>query len=87
MKSTCIVGGCPRGVSVKSMGGGIVVGEFELQTCYCVHFWTNTVGKGMKPPYPPSYWLNSTTTVLKGWLWHQMTYKVSYAIKQTNIRT
>ena len=31
----------------------------------------NILGKGMNPPYPPSYGLNSTTTVLLGeWLWH-----------------
>ena len=35
--------------------------------------------------YPPSYGLNSTTTVLLGeWLWHWITYKVWYAIKQRN---
>ena len=50
--------GCPRGVMVKAMDGGIVVSEFVLQSRY-------------EPPYPPSYWLNSTTTVLLGeWLWH-----------------
>ena len=36
-------------------------------------------------PYPVSYGLNSTTTVLLGeWLWHQITYKGWYAIKQRN---
>ena len=29
-----------------------------------------------EPTYPPSYGLNSTTTVLLGeWLWHLITYK------------
>ena len=38
-----------------------------------------------EPPYPPSYGLNSTTTVLLGeWLWHWITYEVWYAIKQRN---
>ena len=37
------------------------------------------------PPYPPSYGLNSTTTVLLGeWLWRQITYEGWYAIKQRN---
>ena len=37
-----------------------------------------------EPHYPPSYGLNSTTTVLLcEWLWHLITYKGWYAIKQT----
>ena len=57
-------GGCPRGVMVTAMDCGIVVREFVLQSRYYVHFRANT-------PYPPSYGLNSTTTVLLGeWLWH-----------------
>ena len=58
--------GCPRGVMVKVMDWGIVVSEFVLQSRYYVHFRANTLGKGMNPPYPPSYGLNSTTTVLLG---------------------
>ena len=27
----------------------IVVSEFELQVCYYIHVWTNTLGKGMNP--------------------------------------
>ena len=30
--------GCPRGIMVKAMDCGIVVSEFELQSCYYVHF-------------------------------------------------
>ena len=63
--------GCPRGVMVKAMDCGIIVSEFVLQSRYYVHFRANTLGKGIEPPYPPSYGLNSTTTVLLGeWLWH-----------------
>ena len=44
----------------------IVISEFELQSCNNVHFWTNTLGKGMNsPPYYPSNGLNSITTVLQ----------------------
>ena len=57
---------CPRGVMVKAMDYGIVVSEFELHSRYYVHFLTNTLGKGMNPLLPPSYGLNSTTTVLLG---------------------
>ena len=59
---------CPRGVMVKAMDCGIVVSEFELHSRYYVHFRANTesIGKGMNPPHPPSYGLNSTTTVLLG---------------------
>ena len=41
--------GCPCGVIVKSLGCGIVVSEFELQSRYYVHFLTNTLEKGMNP--------------------------------------
>ena len=64
--------GCPCGVMVKVMDCGIVVREFVLQSRYYVHFRANTLGKGMiLLILPPSYGLNSTTTVLLGeWLWH-----------------
>ena len=40
-----------------------------------------------EPPYPPSYRLNSTITVLLGeWLWHKLTYKGLYPNKQRNQR-
>ena len=41
--------GCPRGVMVKAIDCGIVLCEFELQSRYCVHFRTNTLGKAMNP--------------------------------------
>ena len=63
--------GCPHGVMVKVMDCGIIVSEFVLQSRYYIHFRANTLGKDMNPPYPSSYGLNSTTTVLLGeWLWH-----------------
>ena len=58
------LGGCPRGVMVEAMVCKIVAREFKLQLRYYVHFQTNTLGKGMNTRYPPSYGLNSTTTVL-----------------------
>ena len=61
-----IIRGYPRGVMVQAMDCGIVVCEFVLQLRYYVHFRTNTLGKGMDPLNPPSYGLNSTTTVLLG---------------------
>ena len=61
--------GCPRGVMVKAMDCRIVVSEFVLQSRYYVHFRSNTLGKGIEPPYPPSYGLNCPNTVLLG-EWH-----------------
>ena len=61
-------GGCPRGVMVKAVDCEIVVSEFVLQSRYYVHFRANTLGKGIEPPYPPSYGLN--TVLLGEWLWH-----------------
>ena len=31
-----------------------VVSEFELQSCYYIHLWRNTTGKGMNPFYFPT---------------------------------
>ena len=60
----------PCGILVNMLDYNITVSEFELQSCYYVHFQTNTIGKGIQSPYPSSYGLNSTTTVLlRGWLW------------------
>ena len=56
--------GSPRGAMVKVMECGIVVSEFEPQLRYYIHFRANTLGKSMNHPYPPSYVLNNTTTVL-----------------------
>ena len=46
--------GCPRGVMVKALDCGIVVGEFELQSRYYINFWTNNLGKSMNPFILPS---------------------------------
>ena len=60
-KDKC-VRGCPRGVMVKAMDCGIAL----LRSLSGKYSW-----KRYELPYPPSYGLNSTTTVLLGeWLWH-----------------
>ena len=56
--SIFILGECPCGVMVKAMDSEIIVSEFKLQLHYYV--WER-----YEPPYPPSYGLNSTTTVLE----------------------
>ena len=52
--STIYSWGCPHGVMVKAMVCEIVAHEFKLQSHYYDHFQTNTLGKGIDPPYPPS---------------------------------
>ena len=47
-------GGCPRGVMVKAMDCEVVVSEFVLQSRYYVHFWANTLAKGMNPLILPA---------------------------------
>ena len=42
--------GCPRGVMVKAMDCGVVV----LHSRYYVHFWANTLEKGMNPLILPA---------------------------------
>ena len=59
--------GCPHGVMVKVMDGGIVVSGFVLQSYDWIHFRTNTLGKGMNPLILPSMpkpfsWKNSSGT-------------------------
>ena len=46
--------GCPNRVVVKTMDCRIIVREFEFQLCYYIHFWTNTLGKGMNPLILPA---------------------------------
>ena len=41
------------------------VSEFELHSHYHIHVLTNTLRKSMNPLIPPSYVLNSATTILK----------------------
>ena len=52
-KYKCIVG-CPHGVMVKAMDGGIIASEFELQSRYYIHLRTNTLGKDMNPLILPA---------------------------------
>ena len=61
------------------MDCGIVVSEFVFQSHYYVHFRAK---ERYEPSYPPSYGLNSTTTVLRWeWIWHEITYKGWYGVK------
>ena len=63
--------GCSHGVMVKAMDCGIVVSEFVLQSQLLHSLSGKCPWERYEPPYPPSYGLNSTTTVLLGeWLWH-----------------
>ena len=38
----------------KRLTSWTVISEFELRSYYCVHFWTNTVGKGMNTIIMPT---------------------------------
>ena len=42
------------GVMFKEMVCGVVLSEFEFQSCYYVHFWANTLGRGMNPLILPA---------------------------------
>ncbi len=41
--------GSTRDVVANLLDCDIVVSEFKLQSCYYIHFRTNTLGKGMNP--------------------------------------
>ena len=53
---------------------------FKLQLCYYIHFMTNTFRKGMNRLIPSSYII--TVVLQQEWLWHKITHKGWYAIKQ-----
>ena len=47
------IGRNPRdGVMSKVLNCGLQISKFELQSCNSVHFWTNTLEKGMNPLIP-----------------------------------
>ena len=58
--------GCPRGVMVKTIGCGIVVSEFVTPVAPVRSLSEKYPWERYKPPYPSSYGLNSTLTVLLG---------------------
>ena len=47
-------GGCPSGVVAKVLEYFIVISEFEFQSRYYVHFWSNILAKGKNPLTLPS---------------------------------
>ena len=59
----------PHGIMSNVLGCSLEVSEFKLQSCCCVHFWTNILGKGINPLIASTMGLNSTTAIsIQGWL-------------------
>ena len=55
----------PLGIIAKVLDSDLKMSKFKLQSCYYVHFWTNTLGKDMTLlTQPLGYRLNSITAVL-----------------------
>ena len=52
-----------RGVLTNVLDCDIVVSEFELQSRICNSLSDKQTGREYEPPYPPSFGLNSSTTV------------------------
>ena len=73
----------PYGAVAKVLNCDIVESQLKFQSCYYIHFRTNTLGLGMNP-LTPSYGLNRTTNPPQGWFWHSITLKGWYAMKQRN---
>ena len=43
-----------HGVVANVLDCDITVSEFEIESCYYDHFWTNIFGKDMTPIIPPA---------------------------------
>ena len=69
--------GSPYDTVANVLDCNIIVSKFKLQSCYYVHFQINNIGKDMSPLILPA-------VHLQGWLWHWITHKGWYAIKQRN---
>ena len=41
---------------VDALDNDVIAGEFKLQSCHYVHFWTNALGKGMNR-FIPQLWV------------------------------
>ena len=57
----------PKYFERSPCGGVVYVLDCNIvasKSCYYVHFQTNTFRKSMNPPYPHSYGLNNTTSIL-----------------------
>ena len=74
------------GVLAHKLDCDIAISEFELKSSYSVHFWTNTLGKGMNPLILHSncVFISTTAALLRICLWHEITHEDWYAIKQWN---
>ena len=60
----------PMALWLTILDCNIIVSEFEMQSCYYIHFLTNILGKGMRPLISLSYELNSNIAILlQGWIW------------------
>ena len=80
-----ILKGNLAGVVANVLDCDIVVTEFEVESRCYVHFQINILAECMNS-FQSMYGLNSTTTIiLLGWLWHYITRKGWYAIKQETI--
>ena len=54
MSKTLFIGRVLRAVVDNSLDGDIVVSKFEFQSRYYLHFWTDTLKKGMNSLIPPA---------------------------------
>ena len=59
-----IAGKSPYDIMAQELDCGLKVSKFKLQSCYYIHFWTSTIGKGMTLLIPLAIGLNSITAVL-----------------------
>ena len=55
--------GSPCGVIAKVLDWNLKITKLKFQPHYYVHFWTNTLGKGMNPLSSPSYLFCSSTRI------------------------
>ena len=69
----------------NGLGSDIVVSGFEIRSCYCIQFHTNSLLERYEPSHSPRYGLSSITAVLLQWLWHYITHEGWNSVKQRNL--
>ena len=70
-------------VLINVLNFEIIVSEFELQSCYYIHFRTNTLGKAMDSFSPQlyHYWFSTKIVLALNSSWHSICHSTKKPIQ------